>query len=70
MTYDPHTDWGVAPVIEQTGTTPKPRTTRTSGEVVDLLAALQRSVDAAKADRRAQGDPDQPGSHHHTHKEI
>lgn len=30
-----------------------PTATRTSGEVVDLLAALQRSVDQAKKDKKA-----------------
>lgn len=38
-------------------TTP-PVTTRSSGGVVDLLTALQRSVDAAKADRVTR-----PGEH-------
>jgi hypothetical protein len=23
--YDPHTDWGMAPVLDVPGTTPKPR---------------------------------------------
>ncbi|KAJ1684794.1 hypothetical protein LUZ63_020065 [Rhynchospora breviuscula] len=33
-----------------------PESTKSSGEVVDLLAALQRSVDAAKASRGEAGD--------------
>lgn len=35
-----------------------PTSTKSSGEVVDLLAALQRSVDAAKSGRRESDDDD------------
>src|SRR4029078_5741731 len=34
-----------------------PTSTKSSGEVVDLLAALQRSVDAAKTARGESGQP-------------
>ena len=37
-----------------------PTSTKSSGEVVDLLAALQRSVDAAKT-ARGESDDDDPG---------
>ena len=36
-----------------------PTTTKSSGEVVDLLAALQRSVDAAKTARGESDDKDE-----------
>ena len=36
-----------------------PTSTKSSGEVVDLLAALQRSVDAAKSGRRESDEPDE-----------
>lgn len=35
--------------------------TKSSGETVDLLAALQRSVDAAKADRELRSSPASEG---------
>jgi DNA end-binding protein Ku len=37
-----------------------PTSTKSSGEVVDLLAALQRSVDAAKTARGESSDDDAP----------
>lgn len=44
MTYDPHTDWGMAPVIEQTGTTPKPRpTTLTEADLAEFNAGTERA---------------------------
>ena len=36
-----------------------PTSTKSSGEVVDLLAALQRSVDAAKSGRRESDESDE-----------
>ena len=38
-----------------------PTSTKSSGEVVDLLAALQRSVDAAKSGRSGGAAPDDAG---------
>jgi DNA end-binding protein Ku len=37
-----------------------PTSTKSSGEVVDLLAALQRSVDAAKTARGESADDEKP----------
>jgi DNA end-binding protein Ku len=39
-----------------------PTSTKSSGEVVDLLAALQRSVDAAKSARGEDTDDDKPAA--------
>jgi DNA end-binding protein Ku len=39
-----------------------PTTTKSSGEVVDLLAALQRSVDAAKTARGESASDDKPAT--------
>ncbi len=47
-----------------------PQSTKTSGEVVDLLAALQRSVDAAKQSRGEGTAKDQPAKKKATAKKT
>lgn len=42
-TYDPHTDWGMAPVLDESGTTPKPRATPDPAAFAEFNAGTRRA---------------------------